>query len=226
MNQEELENIKIYTIHDIEKSPAADQTDVLLSTDLIEEKLSRLESRLPPDVISELEQNLKKVMITEKQCDEIIERVIQAYESVAGGNDLEKIHQKLNELDNYVAYFQQYLENQFQKPAKGSNKNADGKWIETDIISVSILLKWIEFLLSRTGEENMGEAVQLYLELGWIDEALGNKMLLIAKGLAAPQNEEIKNKSSKLSAKDHIQSLIFIERLKAIELVEADLLRF
>jgi archaellum component FlaD/FlaE len=154
-----------------------------------------------------LEQNLKKVKVTEEQCAEIIAKVMQACSaSNAYASELEKINQRLNELDNSISYFVKYLENEFQKPRVKFE-------IESDIISTSILLKWVEFLLSRTGE-SLAEVLQLYVELGWIDEALSSKMLILAKALDVPNQA----KNSKLGAKDHIQSLIFIEKLKAVNL--------
>ncbi len=204
MSSDDL-NIKIYTLQDIakeEKMPA-------LTPEQIEAKLLELKDKLPQIVISELEQNLKKVSVTEDQFKEIIARVMQIYSSAAYASELEKINQRLNELDNSVSYFVKYLENEFQKPREVKNT------IGSDIISTSILLKWVEFLLSRTGMEHLEEVLQLYVELGWIDEALSSKMLLLARALDVP----VETKSSKLEAKDHIQSLIFIERLKAVNLI-------
>lgn len=219
MNPDETDGIKIYTLQEIknqreEEMPEPRRT---LTAQEIEAKLAELKDKLPFSVISELEQNLKKVKVTEQQFQEIIERVTQAYESANAKDDLEKIHQKLNELDNSVSYFVKYIENEFQKPAQGKTGAATGPG--SDIISTSILLKWTEFLLSRTGEEHLGEVLQLYADLGWIDEALGSKMLLMAKGLEVQQSEGGRSKSSKLEARDHIQSLIFIERLRAVEMI-------
>ncbi|MEM2934231.1 MAG: FlaD/FlaE family flagellar protein [Halobacteria archaeon] len=203
MNSNEL-NIKIYTLQEIKAKEEKMQT---LTPEQIEAKLLELRDKLPPTVITELEQNLKKVKVTEEQFKEIIARVMQAYTSTAFESELEKINQRLNELDNSVSYFVKYLENEFQKPSIE---------IGSDIISTSILLKWVEFLLSRTGEEYLGEVLKTYVDLGWITEALSSKMQLLARTLHIPTEA----KNPKLEAKDHIQSLIFIERLKAVNLID------
>lgn len=203
MNSDDL-NIKIYTLQEIKAKEEKMQT---LTPEQIEAKLLELRDKLPHTVITELEQNLKKVKVTEEQFKEIIARVMQTYTNTAFTSELEKINQRLNELDNSVSYFVKYLENEFQKPSIE---------IGSDIISTSILLKWVEFLLSRTGEEYLGEVLKLYVDLGWITEALSSKMQLLARALHIP----VEAKSSKLEAKDHIQSLIFIERLKAVNLID------
>ncbi|MEM2924247.1 MAG: FlaD/FlaE family flagellar protein [Methanocellales archaeon] len=201
MNSDDL-NIKIYTLEEIKSEGEKTHT---LTPEEIEIKLLELKDKLPHTIISELEQNLKKARVTEEQFKEIIKRVMQASKSNFA-SELERINQRLNELDNSVSFFVKYLENEFQKPSIG---------IGSDIISTSILLKWVEYLLSRTGEEYLGEVLKVYVELGWIDEALRNKMLLLARVLHI--STEVTN--FKLEAKDHIQSLIFIEKLKAVNLV-------
>lgn len=82
--------------------------------------------------------------------------------------------------------------------------------IADSAIANAVLLKWVEFLLETVGHQNLPEVLDYYVDIGWISEKVTMKLLAYASGMVAPRGRA----KEKLSTKDHLRSLLFIEKLR------------
>lgn len=86
--------------------------------------------------------------------------------------------------------------------------------IREEAINNAIVLKWVEFLIETVGQQNLPEVLDYYVDIGWISERVVMKLLAYANGMVAPRGRA----KEKMSVKDHLRSLLFIEKLKGKDL--------
>jgi len=96
----------------------------------------------------------------------------------------------------------------------GDDKGVRLKSIPEDVLSIMISMKWVEFLIETVGITNLADVLEFYSGLGWISESVLTKLIKYAKG-TRPFHEDMDWKpEDKLTARDHMLSLMFIERLR------------
>ena len=104
--------------------------------------------------------------------------------------------------------------------------------ISKDPERIVIAMEWLQYLVDRVGKENLQDLLNYYIDIGWISDKAAADLLEYAQGIKeSPGEKEIK-KLSDLQAKDHIQSVLFIQKLKGepidnyfINRIERDLSR-
>jgi len=82
--------------------------------------------------------------------------------------------------------------------------------VREDMVSKTVLLKWVEFLISKVGKDRLPYVLDYYLDIGWINEEIIMKVLAYAKGLEGPKRA----KKSSMTTDEHLRSLLYIEKLK------------
>ncbi|HEC57263.1 MAG TPA: hypothetical protein ENI32_05205 [Candidatus Syntrophoarchaeum butanivorans] len=86
--------------------------------------------------------------------------------------------------------------------------------IENDPVRSLVLIRWVEFLLERVGRNNLLEALNYYVHIGWISKELRNQAMEYAAGM-----DYYKDKAEwRLSPEDHKKSLLFIEMIRGREI--------
>ncbi len=81
--------------------------------------------------------------------------------------------------------------------------------------SVIVLMKWLQYLIDKCGRENLSNILDYYVDIGWITENTKISLLDYSNGITRENKEQDTTKNiSDLPSKDHIQSLIFIQKLK------------
>ena len=93
--------------------------------------------------------------------------------------------------------------------------------IPDNAMANAILLKWVEFLLETVGHQNIPQVLDYYVDIGWISEKVTMKLLAYASGMVAPRGRA----KEKLSTKDHLRSLLFIEKLRGKDFDQSKLTR-
>jgi len=95
------------------------------------------------------------------------------------------------------------------------------KEIPNDPERIIVIMKWLQFLIDRCGRENLSNILDYYVDIGWISEDAKIRLVDFSHGITEENmdgetslNKDITN----LPSKDHIQSLIFIQKLKGKEL--------
>jgi len=83
--------------------------------------------------------------------------------------------------------------------------------IPNDPESIIVLMKWLQYLIDRCGRPNLSEVLNYYVDIGWISDEAKINIMDYSNGIT----EEIaKTGTTDLQAKDHIQSLLFIQKIK------------
>jgi len=86
--------------------------------------------------------------------------------------------------------------------------------IPSDPESIIVLMKWLQFLVDRCSRSNLSEILDYYVDIGWISDEAKIKLLDYSNGITEENKKTDVKKISDLPSKDHIQSLIFIQKLK------------
>ncbi|MCK5659732.1 MAG: flagella protein [Methanosarcinales archaeon] len=103
-------------------------------------------------------------------------------------------------------------EQHIEKATKGLEENTSSarlKKLDNNPMTAIVLLNWIEFLMERVGRNNLMEALDYYIDIGWISEDVRNEILAYARGI----DYYVEKPTWRLLPEDHTKSLIFIERL-------------
>ena len=86
--------------------------------------------------------------------------------------------------------------------------------------SIIVLMNWLQYLVNRCGHENLADVLDYYVEVDWITDDVKISLLEYSTGITEGKNSETdsskksEEKSSNLPSKDHIQSYMYIQRLK------------
>lgn len=91
--------------------------------------------------------------------------------------------------------------------------------VPSDPESIVVLMKWLQYLVDKTGKTNLPEVLGYYVDIGWISDDVRLDLLNYSKGITEPQTHPAP-KGTHLPTRDHLQSLLFIQKLKGIHLDE------
>jgi len=89
--------------------------------------------------------------------------------------------------------------------------------VPNDPESIVVIMKWLQYLVDRIGKNNLPDALGYYVDIGWISEDVRFDLLNYSKGITeepAPSGVHPPH----LPAKDHLQSLLFIQKIKGVQL--------
>jgi len=83
-----------------------------------------------------------------------------------------------------------------------------------DYFTNVLMIRWIEFLLEKVQRTRLPVLLDFYRDVGWISEDVKNFILSYARG-AASEVTEIDEVTDgwKMTAEDHLKSLLFIEKI-------------
>jgi flagellar protein FlaD len=91
--------------------------------------------------------------------------------------------------------------------------------ISNDPESVVVLMKWLQYLVDKLGKNNLPNILGYYVDVDWISDDVRLDLIKYSKGITDAE-EGTKKGTTNLSTKDHIQSLLFIQKLKGQQLDE------
>ena len=94
------------------------------------------------------------------------------------------------------------------------------KNVPTDPENIIVLMKWLQYLIDRCGRDNLSNILDYYVDIGWISQDAKINLIDYSQGIADEnrKNTETKKNVTDLPSKDHIQSFIFIQKLKGVAL--------
>jgi len=146
--------------------------------------------------------------------DEDMEKLFQTIEGLS--SRINKIEEKrLGDWGEEPSDF--FTTDDIEIPEKYSKHKINLKplnWISSDPNSVVVLMKWLQFLIDKVGKDNLGDVLDYYVDVGWISEKVISNLIDYSEGITEDSATAQKKQLSDLQAKDHIQSLMFIQRLK------------
>lgn len=86
--------------------------------------------------------------------------------------------------------------------------------VPNDPESIIILMKWLQYLIDKCGRSNLSDILDYYVDIGWISEGAKISLLDYSNGITDEGGDKDKKKITDLPSKDHVQSLLFIQKLK------------
>ena len=90
------------------------------------------------------------------------------------------------------------------------------KEVPSDPENIIVLMKWLQYLLDKCGRDNLSNILDYYVDIGWISQNAKISLIDYSQGITGESNNEevTRQNITNLPSKDHIQSLIFIQKLK------------
>jgi flagellar protein FlaD len=81
--------------------------------------------------------------------------------------------------------------------------------------NVVVLMRWLQYLIDKLGQNNLSEMLDYYVNINWISEDVRLDLIKYAKGISF-QDHMVSNEKAKptFSIDDHLQSFLFIQKLK------------
>lgn len=88
--------------------------------------------------------------------------------------------------------------------------------IPNDPESIIVLMKWLQYLIDKCGRPNLSNILDYYVDIGWLSEDAKICLIEYSHGITeeSKTGEPIIKNISHLPSKDHIQSFIFIQKLR------------
>jgi flagellar protein FlaD len=104
-------------------------------------------------------------------------------------------------------------------------RGSDWDWqplknVPTDPENIIVLMKWLQYLIDRCGRINLSNILDYYVDIGWISQDVKINLMDYSHGIADENKKDaqITKNVNDLPSKDHIQSFIFIQKLKGVAL--------
>ena len=185
--------------------------------DIIQKKVNIQQDPNPSQTLQTTQQK-QDINLTQDELEEDVymEKLFQTIDGLS--NRIEKIEEK--RLSEYGEPIDKIVTtNDIEIPEKYLNqKNKINvnplNWVSSEPNSVIVLMKWLQFLIDKVGKENLVDVLDYYVDVGWISEKIISNLIDYSEGITEDTKVGEKKKLSDLQAKDHIQSLLFIQRLK------------
>ncbi len=73
---------------------------------------------------------------------------------------------------------------------------------------IETLIDWVQFLLSKVGQEGIDDVIQYYQDINWITEDVANILRSYARGMRVDASQGY------MMPEDHAKSLDYISRIK------------
>lgn len=91
--------------------------------------------------------------------------------------------------------------------------------IPSDPESVIVLMRWLQYLIDKCGHPNLSNILDYYVDIGWISQDAKISLIDYSHGITEKERkgETTRKHITDLPSKDHIQSLIHIQKLKGIQ---------
>lgn len=139
------------------------------------------------------------------------------------GTDMQKLLKTIENLEKRITNIESGKISDFNIVTTEDIKIPPQEWeldplkeVPSDPESIIVLMKWLQYLLDKCGHDNLSNILDYYVDIGWISQDAKISLIDYSQGITEEEKKgEIPRKSiSDLPSKDHIQSFIFIQKLK------------
>ena len=195
-----------------------------------------VKGEIPPSIGERIKEKIKErgISLTKDQLYKLVNRVKGILKSHPTKGE-QKIASEANLLDT-ISNLQsrvEYLERVQNQWMKGISKlkevEASARHVKESALSSSLLsdipndpksvviaMKWLQFLINKVGAKRVPEVLNYYVDIGWLDERVKLRLLEYCEGLAEEGSSDAREGG--LTARDHIQSFLFIQKLLGREI--------
>jgi len=161
-------------------------------------------------------ESLKKEAATSIKKDEDMQKIVET---------IEELKEKISYLEKGVTSSPKIVTTDDLKIPEGMIENKPHWNVEplTEIPnnpeSVIILMKWLQYLIDICGRPNLTNILDYYVDIGWITQEAKLNIIDYSKGITEKnkKDETTKKQITDLPSKDHIQSLVYIQKLKGMQ---------
>ena len=141
-------------------------------------------------------------------------------------DEIEQLKDRINELEESSTLPEEEVTGKMvttEDVASDSFKGVDTfhplQKIPNDAQSIIILMKWLQHLVDHVGKKFLADVLSYYVDINWITEDVRFSILEYSDGIDERQIEEGNQKENcNLPTKEHIQSLVFIQKLKGSQI--------
>jgi len=89
--------------------------------------------------------------------------------------------------------------------------------IPNDPENIVVIMKWLQYLVEKIGKNNLPDVLGYYVDIGWISDDVRLDLIGYSKGITE-EPVQTGSRSAHLPTRDHLQSLLFIQKLKGVQL--------
>ena len=196
-------------------------------------------NNIPREIIDKTYNKIKEknVRVTYSQLKLLISRITKEIQNqkINKNNDkkdslsestfldiLKNIENRLVKLEKYYSNICEYSDNinnlNRNKNLQGNKKNnmdiVKLNEIPLDAQSTVILMKWLQYLIDKLGKSQISDVLNFYVDIGWITEDIKFVLLKYVQGLTDKKKDDSQEQNKKITSKEHIHSLLFIQKLK------------
>jgi len=162
----------------------------------------------------------------ESMDNETVESFMNKIEELQQKIDMLEQETQMNDSQSKIDQQQGSLTDDFQIPydksVSAGHLTADPlQSIPANPESIIVLMNWLQYLVNRCGHDNLAHVLDYYVEVDWITDDVKISLLEYSTGIT--EGKDVKSDSSSkkkeqktadLHSKDHIQSYLYIQRLK------------
>ncbi len=204
--------------------------------DKLKTKLSQKNVNLTKDQLHRLANKINEILSKQKQFNTPKSRQMPQKNNLPKENEnMQKLVDSIDSLEERLGQLEENLGNiDLEKDTTGIVKTEDikvgeeidvSKTSEIDLEpltnvpnnpeSIIVLMKWMQYLIDKCGRDNLSNILDYYVDIGWISEDAKISLIDYSHGITEDADKKDLNKNiSDLPSKDHIQSLVFIQKLK------------
>lgn len=93
--------------------------------------------------------------------------------------------------------------------------------IPNDPENIIVLMKWLQYLIDKCGRDNLSNILDYYVDIGWISQDVKISLLDYSNGIKEEKTGDpsaTNRNITDLPSKDHVQSFVYIQKLKGKQL--------
>jgi len=93
--------------------------------------------------------------------------------------------------------------------------------VPNDPESIIVLMKWLQYLIDKCGRDNLSNILDYYVDIGWVSQDAKISLLDYSNGIKEEKTGDSSatgRNITDLPSKDHIQSFVYIQKLKGKQL--------
>jgi len=186
--------------------------------------LNMYKPRIPSVLLNEIYEMVRGKNVTKEQLEKIVENVELAFKARITG--IEGIVRKLDAIEKLLRRSSSVAKNPDYERGENDHSSFERNTeqivsengvrlekISSDIKSVVVLLKWVEFLTEKVGVEELEKVLNYYVDVGWISEDVLLTVLRYARGVDG-HGKKANYEPKPMTIRDHVVSLLFIEILR------------
>lgn len=143
---------------------------------------------------------------------------------------LQKLDQELACIEEKIENIEEIQQHFFQRNTQKKNENnhlfspeniqkqddmTPLQGIKNTPENVVILMKWLQYLSDKLGQKYLSDILDYYVNIEWISEDVRLDLIKYAKGISFGKNNVENEKNTPVfTIDDHLQSFMFIQKLK------------